>query len=125
MKIAILIIVVLLINQFIYDKYVQRKSSLLINYPVLARMRYLFEQLREPLRQYFGEELFNRLKIVDPNISFILCSGYSEDVNEENAHEIGLAAFLMKPASKNDIAFAAYTALRGKRNNLTITTNIR
>lgn len=58
MKIAILIIIFLLINQFIYDKYVQRKSSLLINYPVLARMRYIFEQLREPLRQYFGEEVF-------------------------------------------------------------------
>lgn len=58
MKIAIVIIVVWLINQFIYDKYVQRKSSLLINYPVLARMRYFFEQLREPLRQYFGEEAF-------------------------------------------------------------------
>lgn len=58
MKIAILVIIVLLINQFIYDKYVQRKSSLLINYPVLARMRYLFELLREPLRQYFGEEAF-------------------------------------------------------------------
>lgn len=58
MKIFILFITVLLINQYIYDKYVQRKSSLLINYPVLARMRYLFELLREPLRQYFGEEAF-------------------------------------------------------------------
>lgn len=47
-----------LVNLFIYDKYVQRKSSLLINYPVLARMRYVFELLREPLRQYFGEEKF-------------------------------------------------------------------
>lgn len=46
------------VNLFIYDKYVQRKSALLINYPVLARMRYLFELLREPLRQYFGEETF-------------------------------------------------------------------
>lgn len=47
-----------LINLIIYDKYVQRESSLLINYPAIGRMRYLFELLREPLRQYFGEENF-------------------------------------------------------------------
>ncbi len=50
--------VVLLVFQFVYDRYVQRKSTLLINYPVLGRMRYLFEILREPFRQYFGQEDF-------------------------------------------------------------------
>lgn len=58
MEIVIAVVVLLLINQYVYDKYVQRKSSLLVNYPVLARLRYLFEILREPLRQYFGEETF-------------------------------------------------------------------
>lgn len=43
---------------FVYDKFVQRKSSLLINYPVIGRMRYFFEILREPMRQYFGSEHF-------------------------------------------------------------------
>lgn len=43
---------------FIYDKYVQRKHSLLINYPVIGRGRYLLEMLREPMRQYFAEETF-------------------------------------------------------------------
>lgn len=43
---------------FIYDRYIQRKHQLLINYPVIGRMRYLFEALREPLRQYFAEETF-------------------------------------------------------------------
>ena len=57
-QIALLVIVFGLVQLFIYDKYVQRKSSLLINYPVLARMRYVFELLREPLRQYFAEETF-------------------------------------------------------------------
>ena len=57
-EVIIGIILLLLINQYVYDKYIQRKSSLLINYPVIARMRYLFELLREPLRQYFGEETF-------------------------------------------------------------------
>jgi len=48
----------LIINQIIYDKYIQRKHQLLINYPLIGRMRYVFEALREPFRQYFGDENF-------------------------------------------------------------------
>ena len=47
-----------LIFLFIYDRYIQRKHQLIINYPVIGRFRYLFEALREPLRQYFAEETF-------------------------------------------------------------------
>jgi glutamate synthase domain-containing protein 2 len=47
-----------LIILFIYDRYIQRKHQLLINYPIIGRFRYLFEALREPLRQYFAEETF-------------------------------------------------------------------
>ena len=43
---------------FVYDRYIQRQHQLLINYPVIGRFRYLFELLREPLRQYFAEETF-------------------------------------------------------------------
>lgn len=47
---------------FIYDRYIQRKHSLLINYPVIGRFRYFFEALREPLRQYFANENFYESK---------------------------------------------------------------
>jgi len=47
-----------LIILFIYDRYVQRKHQLIINYPIIGRFRYFFEALREPLRQYFAEETF-------------------------------------------------------------------
>ncbi len=47
-----------LVALFVYDKYIQRQHALLINYPVIGRFRYLFEALREPLRQYFAEEVF-------------------------------------------------------------------
>ncbi len=47
-----------LVNLFIYDRFIQRRHQLLINYPVIGRMRYLFEMLRDPMRQYFGEETF-------------------------------------------------------------------
>ncbi|MCW8894524.1 MAG: FMN-binding glutamate synthase family protein [Sulfurimonas sp.] len=50
--------IVYLVMLFVYDKFVQRKHALLINYPVIGRFRYVFEALREPLRQYFAEETF-------------------------------------------------------------------
>jgi len=43
---------------FIYDRFVQRENQLLINYPLVGRMRYLFKLLRDPMRQYFGDETY-------------------------------------------------------------------
>lgn len=57
-EIAIAIVVFILVNWFIYDKYVQRDHQLLVNYPIIGRLRYLLEELREPFRQYFGDEKF-------------------------------------------------------------------
>ncbi len=54
----ILALVVVVTFLYFYDKYIQRKHALLINYPVIGRFRYFFEALREPLRQYFAEETF-------------------------------------------------------------------
>lgn len=41
---------IVLVGLFIYDRFIQRKHFLLVNYPVVGRFRYLFEALREPLR---------------------------------------------------------------------------
>ncbi|MDQ7068714.1 MAG: hypothetical protein Q9M40_12490 [Sulfurimonas sp.] len=62
LELFIIVGVFLLFFLFIHDKYVQRKRALLINYPVIGRMRYVFEALREPLRQYFAEESFYESK---------------------------------------------------------------
>jgi len=53
-----IILLIFILFFYIHDKYTQRKHQLLINYPIIGRMRYLFEALREPLRQYFAEETF-------------------------------------------------------------------
>lgn len=58
----ILALFIALVGLYIHDRYVQRKHALLINYPVIGRMRYLFEALREPLRQYFAQETFYESK---------------------------------------------------------------
>ena len=57
-KFFILVIVLILFTVFIYDRFIQRKNQLLINYPLIGRLRYLFYALRGPMRQYFGDETF-------------------------------------------------------------------
>ena len=53
---------VVIIAWYIYDKYVQREHQLLVNYPIIGRLRYFFEEVREPFRQYFGDENFYESK---------------------------------------------------------------
>jgi glutamate synthase domain-containing protein 2 len=53
---------VVIITWYIYDKYVQREHQLLVNYPIIGRLRYFFEEVREPFRQYFGDENFYESK---------------------------------------------------------------
>ena len=56
---AIVVVFILMaVLVFIYDKYIQRENQLLINYPLIGRMRYIFYALRDPMRQYFGDEKF-------------------------------------------------------------------
>ncbi len=57
-KILLIILILVLINIAIYDRFIQRKNQLLINFPLIGRMRYLFYMLRNPMRQYFGDETF-------------------------------------------------------------------
>ena len=58
LKLLFIVIVIVLISIAIYDRFIQRKNQLLINYPLIGRMRYLFYMLRGPMRQYFGDETF-------------------------------------------------------------------
>ena len=57
-KAFLVLFVVISIVLFIYDRYIQRENQLLINYPLIGRMRYIFYALRDPMRQYFGDEKF-------------------------------------------------------------------
>lgn len=57
-----ILFVVVIVAWYIHDKYVQREHQLLVNYPIIGRLRYLFEEFREPFRQYFGDEKFYESK---------------------------------------------------------------
>lgn len=57
-KAAVVVFIVISVVLFFYDRFFQRDDQLLINYPLIGRMRYFFYLLRDPMRQYFGDEKF-------------------------------------------------------------------
>jgi glutamate synthase domain-containing protein 2 len=77
MEIILYIIILLLVVGVIYDKYIQRKHQLLINYPLIGRMRYFFEAVREPFRQYFADETFYESK---DKVDWVYGSSYDHNV---------------------------------------------
>ena len=58
LKLLLIVLLLVLVALAIYDRFVQRKNQLLINYPLIGRLRYLFYMLRNPMRQYFGDETY-------------------------------------------------------------------
>jgi CheY-like chemotaxis protein len=51
-----------------------------------------------------GDKLAKEILSIRPGMPIILCTGYSEKVTEENAEELGIKAFAMKPLVLRDIA---------------------
>jgi CheY-like chemotaxis protein len=60
-----------------------------------------------------GLELAEEMLRIRPGLPVILCSGYSETVNEEGALAAGVTAFLPKPFSVKEIATAIRRSLPG------------
>jgi len=62
-----------------------------------------------------GEILARELRRIRPDIPIVLCTGFSETIDEDRAMALGIGAFLMKPFSVKELA----EALRGvlKRTN--------
>jgi glutamate synthase domain-containing protein 2 len=76
MEIFLYITVTLVILVIINDRYIQRKHQLLINYPLIGRMRYFFEAIREPFRQYFADETFYESK---DKVDWVYKSSYNNN----------------------------------------------
>jgi DNA-binding NtrC family response regulator len=51
-----------------------------------------------------GLDLAKRMLLHRPDMPIILCTGYSNLVNEEQAKANGIKGFIMKPMSMKDIA---------------------
>lgn len=58
-----------------------------------------------------GDILASRLLALRPDLPVFLCTGYSEQITQEKATRIGIAAFLMKPLSISDLALTLRSTL--------------
>jgi PAS domain S-box-containing protein len=60
-----------------------------------------------------GIELSRRMLEIRPDLPIILCTGFSEVMNAQNAKEIGIRELVQKPIAMMDIATAIRKALAG------------
>ena len=58
-----------------------------------------------------GDGLAGELLKIRPDISIILCTGFSEMISEEKAKSLGIRQFIMKPIFKKDLAKAVRDVL--------------
>ncbi|MCP3939856.1 MAG: PAS domain S-box protein [Desulfobacteraceae bacterium] len=58
-----------------------------------------------------GIELVQKIRAIRPNIPIILCSGFSELINEEKAKYFNISKYLTKPVLKRDLATAVRKTL--------------
>ena len=54
--------------------------------------------------QMTGYNLSKKLMEIRPGLPVILCTGFSDQVNEEKARSVGILAFLLKPVPFHDLA---------------------
>jgi len=61
-----------------------------------------------------GDKLAAELKRFRPDFPVILCTGFSEQVSEASARQMGLQAFIFKPMVMNKLAQTVRTVLDGE-----------
>ncbi|MBU1340540.1 MAG: PAS domain S-box protein [Proteobacteria bacterium] len=61
--------------------------------------------------QLTGDKLAKEILKINPKMPVILCTGYSEKINAENAAEIGVCKYLEKPVTARAFAVEVRTAL--------------
>ena len=54
----------------------------------------------------FGDEFLRRIIETSPRTPTVLCTGYSENIDEKTAASLGIDTFLMKPVKLEKLAFA-------------------
>jgi len=59
-----------------------------------------------------GFAFAKRVFAIRPDIPFILCTGYSDTVNEEIAKDLGISEFVMKPATGQTLAAILHKVLQ-------------
>lgn len=62
-----------------------------------------------------GDELTTDIKKLRPELPIIMCTGFANKLTEASAKELGAAALLFKPVSRDDLAHAVSSALETTR----------
>jgi PAS domain S-box-containing protein len=62
-----------------------------------------------------GDELARRLLELRPGLPIILCTGFSEKISEEQALNMGIRAFLLKPYNMQELGLAVRKALESRQ----------
>jgi PAS domain S-box-containing protein len=60
-----------------------------------------------------GDRLAREILATRPDVPIILCTGFSEKINQEKAKQLGIRAFLMKPLVLQEIAHTVRSVLDG------------
>ena len=61
-----------------------------------------------------GVQLSQKLLEIRPDIPIIICTGFSEQINEERIKSLGIRGYVMKPVVKSELANTIRTALDDK-----------
>ena len=64
---------------------------------------------------FTGVDLFREITLIRPGIPLILMTGFSEEISENKAKNLGIDAFLMKPVSARAMASTVRRVLDGKK----------
>ncbi len=62
-----------------------------------------------------GLELTTKTLAIRPDMPVILCTGFSELINKEQAHALGIQSYLTKPVAMHELALAVREALDAKK----------
>jgi len=58
-----------------------------------------------------GDKLAQKMMVIRADIPVILCTGYSEKLSRQEAADMGIQSFLMKPLVMRDLADTVRQAL--------------
>jgi len=61
-----------------------------------------------------GDDLARRILEIRPHMPIILCTGYSELINDDRAREQGIRALIMKPIVRKELAESVRKALQSQ-----------
>ena len=54
--------------------------------------------------QMTGDMLVKEILKIRPDMPTILCTGFSEKIDEERSKELGISAYIEKPLNRRDLA---------------------